>query len=281
MTAGAAAEAEAVPVAFWSTARCRARSPSRRHRPRSDGSRRGCSALSTGPGRAIRCCNGETDLYDLVMHRIGLIGTLVLGFVLAAGCTRRNPSVCCTTAADCLAQGLPTSPCARPGRPVFRTPVRCRRPMRPRPTPCRVRMPPCPSCPDAQACFGSGNFMVCLFGSQLPTHAVTLPNAINTDDISGTSPCLATAPMTWSGQPDACFVVGTTIASPSGGGRQDHRYGLATARAARDRQHDAEHGRCVEPRRVGRRRRLLGVRRVRVAPSPEQLQRRRRGWRGR
>ena len=59
--------------------------------------------------------------------------------------------------------------------------------------------------------------MVCLSGSQLPTHAVTLPNAIDTDDISGTSPCLATPPMTWTGQPDACFVVGTTIASPSAG----------------------------------------------------------------
>ena len=71
---------------------------------------------------------------------------------------------------------------------------------------------------DAPACFGSGNYMVCLSTSQLPTQTVTLPNAINTDDTSGTSPCLATPSMTWTGQPDACFVVGTTIASPTGGG---------------------------------------------------------------
>src|SRR5690348_4915213 len=66
--------------------------------------------------------------------------------------------------------------------------------------------------PDAQACFGDGAYTVCLTGSQLPMQPTTLPNMIDTDDATATSPCLATPPMTWAG-PDACFVVGTTITS--------------------------------------------------------------------
>jgi hypothetical protein len=55
---------------------------------------------------------------------------------------------------------------------------------------------------------------VCLDASQFPSGPVVLPGALNTDAL----PCLTVQPTNWkaAGQPDACFVVGTTITSSGG-----------------------------------------------------------------
>src|SRR5690242_15108775 len=47
-----------------------------------------------------------------IMQGARFVGILVMGLCVATGCTRRNPSVCCTSASDCQAQGLPgITPC--------------------------------------------------------------------------------------------------------------------------------------------------------------------------
>lgn len=61
---------------------------------------------------------------------------------------------------------------------------------------------------DARMCFGTGNYEVCL--ASLPSGGETLSGTLDT----GTSTkCLATQPAGWTtrGQPESCFVVGTTV----------------------------------------------------------------------
>lgn len=68
---------------------------------------------------------------------------------------------------------------------------------------------------DARTCFGADNGSVCL--SQPPSGAVIFTNAGTLSTTAGVSTnpvCLATQPADWAaaGQPDACFIVGTSIA---------------------------------------------------------------------
>ncbi len=67
---------------------------------------------------------------------------------------------------------------------------------------------------DARLCFGSGNGSVCL--TQAPTGPLVFTNPGTLDTTMGVSvspACLATQPSDWmtAGQPDACFIVATSI----------------------------------------------------------------------
>ncbi len=60
---------------------------------------------------------------------------------------------------------------------------------------------------DAQQCFGSGSFAVCL--ATLPIAPATLPTALDT---TTSVECANTQPPGWTpAQPDACFVIGTDV----------------------------------------------------------------------
>ena len=72
---------------------------------------------------------------------------------------------------------------------------------------------------DARACFGAGTGSVCL--SQPPSGPVIFTGAGTLSTTAGVSTnpvCLATQPADWAaaGQPDACFIVGTSITINAG-----------------------------------------------------------------
>ena len=72
---------------------------------------------------------------------------------------------------------------------------------------------------DDPTCFGPpGNYQICI--QTVPTTPVTLPaGTLNTDTLAngGSALCATTTPMGWTmNQPDACFVMGTTITIPAG-----------------------------------------------------------------
>jgi hypothetical protein len=64
---------------------------------------------------------------------------------------------------------------------------------------------------DDQVCYGTGNAKVCL--DTAPTTGVTLPATIDTTPNAAGSLCAATQPTGWTagGQPQSCFIIGTTI----------------------------------------------------------------------
>ena len=123
-----------------------------------------------------------------------------IAIVVASACTRRNPNVCCTSAADCQAQQLPSITDCRERAFVRQQSVHATR--------TDASMDVVQST-DARTCVGAGNFIVCL--STLPTNGVSL--AGETIDTDADPNCLSAQPVGWSaaGQPDACFVVGTDV----------------------------------------------------------------------
>ena len=68
---------------------------------------------------------------------------------------------------------------------------------------------------DAQLCFGSGAYSVCL--TSPPSTPVTLNTGATVDTSASGTLCLATQPTNWiaAGQAPACFVVGTTVTVPN------------------------------------------------------------------
>ena len=138
---------------------------------------------------------------------------VTLGLVLCVACGQHNPDSCCTTLAQCASFGLEMLyPCA--SDKVCDSTGACVPPQCDSSADCTD--PTKPVCVDrfcvSQTCFGPEGWQACYV--DLPS---TQPDLATTIDTSvGSSDCQL-APMSWTsaGQPDACFVVGTTINVPT------------------------------------------------------------------
>jgi hypothetical protein len=120
------------------------------------------------------------------------LGLLVLTIV---ACTRKNPDVCCVSADDCQAQELPFPTSCSDGRVCVNNL-------------CTAQL-------DAGTdsmpmfCVGKGVYQVCL--PTPPMTGVSLEGG--TIDTDADPQCQVSQPIGWgaAGQPDACFIVGTSI----------------------------------------------------------------------